>query len=76
MTACGGCQGLGSHQRWCRVVVGVAASVYGPMGEQLETMGDTVGSNNTGIANRLYGLSAEVRAWAEQQAEAYRAARR
>lgn len=64
---CGGCQSLGSHRRWCRVKVGTAASIYGPMAEQLEHMGDRMGPNNMALANRLYGLSADVKAWAVEQ---------
>lgn len=66
---CGGCQGLGRHKRWCHAVVGRAASVYGPMSERVEAMGDTVGSNNPGLANRYYDLAARTRAWATELAE-------
>lgn len=62
---CGGCQGQGAHRRWCRQVVGLGASVYGPMSEQLESMGDTVGPNNMELSNRLWALSADMKTWAK-----------
>lgn len=64
-TPCGGCQGKGAHRRWCVNHVGRFASIYGPMAEQLEQMGDTVGPNNMGLSNRLWRLSADMREWAE-----------
>lgn len=67
MSACGGCQNIGAHKRWCINKVGLTASVYGPMAEQLEAMGDRVGPNNMGLANELWHLSGEMRAWAESQ---------
>lgn len=70
-TDCGGCQGLGSHKRWCRQVVGLGASVYGPMAAQLNTMGDRVGPNNMGLSNRLWALSADVESWAKSLAEEF-----
>ena len=70
MIDCGGCQGLGSHKRWCRNAVGLAASVYGPMAERLESMGDTVGPNNMDLSNRLWALSGDMRRWAESQKRA------
>lgn len=65
MNDCGGCQGKGNHRRWCPKSVGLSASVYGSMSERLEDMGDTVASNNMGLANRLWQLSADMRVWAE-----------
>lgn len=64
---CGGCQGVGAHRRWCRAVVGLSASIYGPMSEQLGSMGDTVGPNNKDLANRLWALSGDMREWAKSQ---------
>lgn len=61
---CGGCRGEGSHRRWCRAKVGLSASIYGPMSEELKRMGDRVGPNNMPLTNRLYLLSAEMREWA------------
>lgn len=61
---CGGCEGKGAHRRWCPAAVGLAASVYGPMAEQLESMGDRVGPNNMGLSNKLWALSSEMREWA------------
>lgn len=65
MTDCGGCQEKGSHRRWCANKVGRAASIYGPMAERLEAMGDTVGPNNMELSNRLWSLSGEMRRYAE-----------
>lgn len=65
MSDCGGCNNQGAHRRWCRAKVGLQASIYGPMAEQLESMGDTVGPNDFGIANRLWALSGDMRAWAQ-----------
>jgi len=62
---CGGCEGLGSHRRWCRAVVGTMAASVGPYGDTLGSLGDLIGANNPGLANQAYALAAEVRAWAE-----------
>lgn len=53
-TLCGGCAGMGAHKRWCPVVVGAEASRRGKWSEQIESLGDTVGSNNPIAANHLY----------------------
>lgn len=66
---CGGCDGQGAHKRWCAAVVGLPASIYGPMAEQLESMGDRVGPNNHELANRLWSLSGAMRTWARELAE-------
>jgi hypothetical protein len=66
---CGGCAGLGAHRRWCEAVVGRAASRFGPMSERVESMGDEIGGNNPGMANRCYELAARLRAWADELAE-------
>jgi hypothetical protein len=58
---CGGCQGLGSHRRWCRVAVGSRASLLGRAAEQAESLGDTVGANYPQAANALYGASGALR---------------
>lgn len=60
LATCGGCQGIGSHRRWCPAKVGAMASVYGTMSQRLESMGDTVGSNDMGLANELYLLSGKL----------------
>jgi len=64
-TNCGGCRGEGSHRRWCRAKVGLSASIYGPMAEELESMGDAVGPNNMELSNRLWALSGAMREWAK-----------
>jgi len=54
MRDCGGCEGLGSHRRWCPEVVGEAASYLGLKSEEAEHLGDLVGANCAGAANALY----------------------
>ena len=51
---CGGCQGLGSHRRWCPAVVGYRAHRLGKQSEQAENLADSVGANHPGAANALY----------------------
>ena len=67
--ACGGCEGLGSHRRWCREVVGYVAGRLGPLSEGIEEAGDLVGANNAGLANLLYAAAGELRAFAREQAD-------
>lgn len=60
MTDCGGCRGEGAHRKlcprhpdyhpWLRLVM------------MAEDIGDTIGSNDTGIANTAYALSARIKA--------------
>jgi len=63
---CGGCQGLGAHKRWCVTVVGKAASMLGPWGDQMEEWGDRIGGipHSQDTANMLYWFATvmEVRA--------------
>jgi hypothetical protein len=54
---CGGCISLGSHRRWCSVVVGKHASQLGRLSEHLESIGDQIGSNNPIAANHCYKAS-------------------
>lgn len=61
---CGGCQGLGAHIRWCPEVVGYLPSVLGPLSERIENAGDLIGSNDMGLANRLYGVAGELAEYA------------
>lgn len=67
VTDCGGCRGLGSHRRWCPALVGKFDAVYGPISEQLNGIGDTIGSNNPGLANKAYALSADIIRWLEDR---------
>ena len=71
---CGGCEGKGSHWRWCPEAVGRAAHLLGTYAEQAESLGDSVGSNNTGAANHLYYASAMLKKQALAAKEAYLAA--
>lgn len=64
---CGGCQGLGSHWRWCPEVVGFAANHWGVMSERIGSMADSVGGNNPGAANHLYAASALLREMANDR---------
>lgn len=41
------------------------ASIYGPMSERLDSMGDTVGPNNMELSSRLWALSGDMREWAK-----------
>lgn len=54
---CGGCEGLGSHRRWCVVAVGYAASRRGIWSEKAEALADEIGCNEPGAANLLYHAS-------------------
>lgn len=57
---CGGCAGLGSHQRlcphhpdyhpWLRLTI------------MAEDIGDTIGANDPGLANTAYRLSSDIKA--------------
>lgn len=71
MNDCGGCQGLGSHRRWCPWSVGASASFFGRLSEQAESLGDTVGANETGAANHLYAAAALLKAKAERLRDEY-----
>lgn len=74
MTECGGCQGLGSHKRWCKESVGLAASLYGSWSEQIESIADSVGSNNIAVSNHLYIAASMLREQAMQRRDEFRAA--
>lgn len=57
---CGGCQGLGSHRHHCP-----RHPDYHPwrlLADQAENIGDTIGGNDPGLANRAYDLSVRIRA--------------
>lgn len=69
---CGGCRGLGSHQRWCPWSVGASASRMGRQGEQAEALADSVGSNHPTAANHLYMAASLLVEEAKQRAEAWR----
>lgn len=66
---CGGCRNQGAHRRWCRTQVGYLPSILGPLSEQIEGAGDTIGSNDTGLANQLYAASAGLRAYANARVQ-------
>lgn len=56
---CGGCAGLGSHRRHCR-----HNPKYHPwlkFAEMAESIGDTIGPNDMGLANRAYQLGGAIR---------------
>ena len=59
MSTCGGCRGLGSHQRWCPESVGPIASRRGRQAQAAEDLADVVGSNNMHAANLLYQAGAK-----------------
>lgn len=52
MTECGGCRGLGNHQRHCRQNPDYTYARQ--LADQAERIGDQIGSNNTGAANHCY----------------------
>lgn len=61
---CGGCRGLGAHQKYCP-----RHPNYHPwrrLADQAEHIGDTIGSNDPAIANAAYSLSGRIRAAMEQ----------
>ena len=77
LRTCGGCKGLGSHQRWCVESVGPIASMRGRQAQDAENLADAVGSNNVHAANLLYQAGAllleqaktEAALFQEQQAD-------
>lgn len=71
---CGGCAGLGSHRRWCPVVVGRNASYIGRLAEQAGALGDSIGPNECGAANHAWAASALLRAKAQELAAEFQAA--
>lgn len=75
MRECGGCQGLGSHWRWCPEAVGHSASMYGQLSQAAEDLGDRVGANNPGAANHLYAAAGLLRQDALEAKERYLADR-
>lgn len=58
---CGGCEGKGAHRRWCPVEVGERAAYFGQLSEQAENLGDRIGPNDMGAANRAWALAGELR---------------
>ena len=71
---CGGCDGKGSHWRWCRHHVGLTAHLAGTRAEQAESLADSIGANNAGAANHLYAAASMLRADALAAKERYLAA--
>lgn len=56
---CGGCQGAGSHRRHCP-----RRPDYHPwriLAERAESIGDSLGGNDPGLANRAYFLAGAIR---------------
>jgi hypothetical protein len=56
---CGGCRGVGAHRRHCP-----RHPDYHPwrrLADMAESIGDTIGGNDTGIANRAYSLAGAIR---------------
>lgn len=68
---CGGCRGEGAHRRWCSNAVGLSASLFGSLAEQVESVGDRIGPNDMGLANRAWSLSAGLRTRAIEEREKY-----
>lgn len=63
--ACGGCQGLGAHVRWCPEVVGVRASRLGVLADRVEALADEIGATSPQAANDLYRVAAHLLAEAK-----------
>lgn len=55
--ACGGCEGKGSHWRWCPVAVGPHAWLFGTLSQQAENLADTIGGNDPVAANHCYAAA-------------------
>lgn len=70
---CGGCEGKGSHRRWCEASVGRGASLLGRYSEQAESLADSVGANNTGAASYLYAAAGLLRKDAIARRDEFRA---
>lgn len=51
---CGGCQGLGAHTRACR-------DPLGHLADQIEGLGDQIGSNAPELANQAYRIAGTLR---------------
>lgn len=56
---CGGCQGIGSHQRLCPQHPNYHP--YRRLAVMAEDIGDTIGANDPGIANHAYSLAAQIK---------------
>lgn len=74
MNTCGGCKGLGSHQRWCPESVGPIASMRGRQAQAAEDLGDAVGANHYSASNLLYEAAALLKADALRLAEQHQGA--
>jgi hypothetical protein len=49
--------------------VGPRAALLGSLADQVEDVGDRIGSNDPGFANRAYGLSGDLRKRATEERE-------
>ena len=74
MNDCGGCEGKGSHRRWCPEVVGWRAARRGVWSERAGAMADEVGANSYDAANALYTAAAILRMDAYAAAELFNSA--
>ena len=61
ITDCGGCDGLGSHRRWCPYAVGETAAYFGQLSERADSLGDAIGPNDMGAANMAWQVAAILR---------------
>lgn len=57
---CGGCQGLGAHRRHCPH--NPDYTPWRELADKAETLGDRIGSNDMGAANRCYAVAGRMRA--------------
>lgn len=59
MNDCGGCQNIGSHRRHCPR--NPDYHLWKKLAEMAEDIGDRIGSNDCGLANRAYALSGAIK---------------
>lgn len=71
MAGCGGCQGLGAHQKLCPN--NPNWTLYLRPAVMAEDIGDTIGSNDPGLANRAYDLASRIKAKHRETLEERRA---
>jgi hypothetical protein len=62
---CGGCIGLGRHQKHCRQ--NPDYNRWAELADRVESLGDEVGSNDMGAANRLYEVAGRLRTKAREE---------
>lgn len=64
MNECGGCAGLGKHSPRCITQPGWQ---WLRMQDRAEELGDMIGANDPALANRAYGLAADLAQRAKEE---------